>query len=429
MEKVQYSKGAVGGEISLPPSKSVAHRALLCAALSGGCCNISPIENSGDMQATFHFIRAMGAELLFDESAKQVEIKPGKKPENCTVNCLESGSTLRFVIPILAAMGIPATFTGGGRLPERPIGIYGQILHGVHCVGEGLPFHISGTLESGRFDVPGNISSQFITGLLLALPLLSGNSEIHLSTKLESESYVNLTLDVMKDFGVEARKTEYGYFIYGNQKYCSRDYEVEADWSHAAFFLSMAAFTKEKIILRGLRQNSPQGDRAVAALFAQMGVSVALNADCLTAWNPHCGEPFHGLHAIAVNASDIPDLVPPLAITAALCQGETVISHAARLRLKESDRLKALCGAIAALGGSVRETEDGLVLQGVKMLSGGQAFGCSDHRIVMSMAAAASASQAPVTVTEPWSIRKSYPGFFSDYGQLGGVCHVLNMGQ
>lgn len=423
MNTVSYRGGAQGGTVYLPPSKSVAHRALICAALSGGKCRISPIDNSSDMQATIRFIKALGREVIYNPLEKLVEIGPGISRDNVEINCGESGSTLRFIIPVCAALGLNAFFTGEGRLPERPIGIYTDILRGVSVKGRCLPYSISGRLKSGDFSLPGNISSQFITGLLLALPLLQGDSRILLTSKLESESYVNISLSVLKDFGIEARREDYGYFVPGGQSYKPMDYRVEGDWSHAAFFLSIAAFAKKPIRLMNLRQDSLQGDKRCAQLFSEMGLKISFTQGALVAEAPE-----NGIRAIAVNAEDIPDMVPALAVTMALARGKSEITGAARLRIKESDRLSAMAQAINTLGGNVKELADSLIIDGVQALKGGIVQGCNDHRIVMSLAAAAAVSKEPVSVTDPHSIEKSYPDFYKDYVNLGGVADVLDMG-
>ena len=302
--------------------------------------------------------------------------------------------------------------------------------HGVSYRDPGddsLPLTISGQLTPGAYQVPGNISSQFITGLLLALPLLPGDSDILLTTPLESEGYVNLTLQAMAQFGVTALPTEQGWHVPGRQSYRPQNAPVEGDWSQAAFFLAMAALAPggEAVELSGLSPQSRQGDRACVELFQNFGLSIRWQGDRLLARNPHAGEPFHGLRGQAIDAAQIPDMVPALSVCAALSRGETRIYNAQRLRLKESDRLAAMEQALTALGGKVRATADGLVIQGVETLSGGLAQGANDHRVVMALAAAALGSRGPVTVTDAWSIRKSYPKFFTDFESLGGKAHVV----
>lgn len=408
MSRVVLSPGVLNGRILLPPSKSAAHRAVICAALAGGRALFPPDEPlSDDIRATQQAMEKIcGAAGPVD------------------VDCGESGSTLRFLIPVAAALGLSAEFTGRGRLPERPLGVYTECLpqHGVRCeTTGGLPLKMDGQLTAGRFVLPGNVSSQFITGLLLALPLLSGDSEIRLSSPLESAGYVDMTLEIMRAFGVTAEPAPNGWHVPGSQRYRAQEYRVERDWSQAAFFLSAGALGGT-LELEGLNPDSRQGDRAAEALFAAMGARTEWKGSLL------CVSP-GTLRATEIDAAQIPDLVPALAATAALCSGTTRIYNAQRLRIKESNRLAAMADGLNRLGAAVRETPDGLSITGVQTLRGGTARGCNDHRIVMALAVAALCADGPVTITDAQSIRKSYPSFFEDYNQLGGNANVIDMGE
>lgn len=423
MTTAMFTPSFLKGEVTVPPSKSDVHRAVLCAALAKGISRIEPVALSKDIKATIDCVTAMGAKTRFEGDALIVDGREMFSNISCRLHCCESGSTLRFVIPIAAAGGIDALFTGEGRLPERPIGIYTEILPkaGVKCITSGgLPFEISGQLQSGDFSLPGNISSQFITGLLLSLPLLSGNSRIILTTELESEGYVTLTLDVMKKFGVEAQRTDYGYFIKGNQQYTAADYKTQGDWSQAAFFICAGAINGD-VTVKGVSQSSSQRDKDICGLVKDFCADISWGEDFVKVRKS-------SLHGIKIDARQIPDIVPVLAVTAAYAQGETVIYNAERLRIKESDRLQAISQAVNACGGDIEETEDGLIIRGVKALKGGKALGCNDHRIVMSMATAAVGSEKEIYVTDPMSINKSYPDFFKDYNSLGGKADVIDLG-
>ena len=264
MAEVTYRPAHVKGEVRIPPSKSAAHRALLSAALCKTPCRVGPIDHSADMEATLNGVCAMGGTVKAEENGVLC-IAPGTAPQSVTVDCGESGSTLRFLIPVFAALGIEATFVGHCRLPKRPIGVYTDLLpqHGVTVeTAGGLPFHITGKLQSGDFRVPGNISSQFITGLLFALPLLKKDSTVTLTTPLESKGYIDLTIEVLAGFGVKIEETETGWHISGGQTYRAEHYTVEGDWSQAAFFLSEAAVSGGPIRLLGLSEASLQGDKA-----------------------------------------------------------------------------------------------------------------------------------------------------------------------
>lgn len=429
MAEVTFRPSKVTGRVRIPPSKSGAHRALICGALCPSGCTVSPVDTSEDMFATLNGIRAMGRTAELADGT--VHIGPGGLPSSpVTVDCGESGSTLRFLIPIFAALGITATFVGRGRLPERPIGVYTALLpqHGVQVETEGgLPLTVSGRLQSGEFRLPGNISSQFITGLLFALPLLDGDSVITLTTETESKGYIDMTVGVLRDFGIKVEETETGWAVPGGQCYSGTQYTVEGDWSQAAFYLSLAAVGGGPITLSGLSADSLQGDKACMDLWRQFGLRITEENGEITAENPCVERPFRGLHGISIDAAQIPDMVPALAVTAAFAEGETVIYNAARLRIKESDRLGAMEEAISALGGEVTATPDGLVIRGRTHLAGGRAEGKNDHRIPMALAAAG--CDCTVTVTDAMSIRKSYPGFYRDLQSIGGDPDVIDMGQ
>ena len=423
MDFVQVYPGNLQGTVTIPPSKSDAHRAVICAALSRGVSKIAPIELSEDITATLRAVETLGVSVRLEENVLTVDGSALGTARSRELDCGESGSTLRFFIPIAAALGLPVRFTGRGRLPQRPLGTYLECLPpaGVNCQSTGgLPFSIHGKLQGGRFAVAGNVSSQFITGLLLALPLTGEDSEIVLTTPLQSAGYVEMTIRTMAAFGVTVEKTMAGYRIAGGQRYQPQNYAVESDWSQAGFYLAAGALGS-RLALHGLRRDSIQGDRTAEAVFSAFGAQLEWQGKALIV-SPGV------LRGIAVDASQIPDLVPPIAAAAALAEGESKITGAGRLRLKESDRLAAMASAINALGGSVQEGEDGLVIQGVSSLKGGRVSGCNDHRVVMAMAVAALRAGGPVEITDPHSIRKSYPSFFKEYNRLGGNAHVFHMG-
>ena len=435
---VVYGSRFSGGTLTLPPSKSAAHRALISAALSGGRSVVFPVDHSKDMEATLTAVRALGRHAIFDRDNQCAFFQSGADSASTgEIDCLESGSTLRFLIPIAAAFGGTWRFCGSGRLPQRPLGVYEKLLpeHGVTfqtlSPPDSLPLQISGKLTPGLFEVPGNISSQFITGLLFALPLLDADSEIKLTTPLESSGYVDLTISVLHKFGIEIQQTEGGWKIPGGQQYQSRSYMVERDWSQAAFFLSMAALAPngEAITLCGLDPESKQGDRTCVSIFEGFGLKSEWNNRELKVWNPNAQKPFGGLRGQVIDVSQVPDMVPALAVCAALSEGETRIIGASRLRLKESDRLAAMEHAINRLGGHCASDEDSLTIQGVPALTGGRVEGENDHRIVMALAAAALRSQGEIEVTDEQSIQKSYPGFFADFQQLGGDARVVDLGR
>lgn len=400
MSIVKIENSILQGTLTVPPSKSAAHRALICSFLANGG-DVSPIIDSKDMNATVGAINAL---------------KNGEQ----AVDCIESGSTLRFMIPVAAALGKSVTFVGSGKLPERPIGDYLRLLpqHGVDCVSEGgLPLTISGKLTGGKFEIAGDVSSQYITGLLIALPLLDEDSEIVLTTPLQSKPYVDMTIKVMADYGVTVEQREGSYFIKGNQSYLVRDYVVEADWSQTAFFLVAGALFGD-ITLEGLDFESTQGDKEIVNILKRFGANITCNDTSVNVKKSKlCG--------IEIDATDIPDMVPSLAVCGAYAQGKTVIKGAERLRLKESDRIESVVENLKALGVDITATADGMIINGSKVL-GGKLKGYNDHRIVMAMSIAALGADGEVIIDDAQSINKSYPHFFEDYNKLGGKANVLS---
>ena len=421
MSLAVISPSVIRGTLTPPPSKSAAHRLLIAAALAGEG-RVRGLSLSADMEATLRAVRGLGVSVRLDgDAACFAPAPPSSSPSPLPVDCGESGSTLRFLIPLYAARGIPAVFTGHGRLPERPLGVYADCLppHGVTLsAASGLPLTVTGRLTGGDFALPGDVSSQFITGLLFALPLCREDSRIRLTTPLESAGYVDMTLQVLRQAGIRVEPLEDGWFIPGSQTYRPLDTAVESDWSQAAFLLAAGALGGE-VTLTGLNPASAQGDREALSLFRRFGAAVEEAPGRIVCRKAP-------LHGIDIDAAQIPDLVPVLAVTAALADGVTHITGAARLRLKESDRLAAVADGIRRLGGRVEEGPDSLTSTGVSRLAGGRAEGYNDHRIVMALSMAALGCEAPVTVTDAQSVAKSWPAFFEDYRAIGGTAHVID---
>ncbi|MGI5923839.1 MAG: 3-phosphoshikimate 1-carboxyvinyltransferase [Lentisphaeria bacterium] len=425
-QHVTITPGRLCGRVAIPPSKSAAHRAIIAAALSNGRCRVSPIAASDDIVATGNAMAALGAESRSDGSALMIcGLHDGnaatKAPASpLLIDCAESGSTLRFLIPIVGALGREAVFTGRGRLAERPMAEYLHCLaqHGMSFSSDcGLPLSSGGRLQPGTYVLPGNISSQYITGLLFALPMLTGDSVITLSSELQSAGYVDLSLAILTEAGIRIDATAHGWAIPGGQHYQARDYKVEGDWSQAAFFLAAATIGGD-ISISGLKRDSQQGDRAAEELFKQFGASITWDSD----GNLHARH--NQTRGIAIDAAQIPDLVPALAACAALCPGQTRIFNAERLRAKESDRLAAMQRALSALGADISERDDGLIINGVERLRGAGVDGANDHRIVMACAIAALRADSPVSISHPQSVNKSYPDFFAHFRSIGGSANV-----
>ena len=422
MSDVKFSPFVPNGTVNVPPSKSDVHRAIICAAMANGVSRISPVALSNDIKATIGCIKALGADAVLENNVLTVDGTNMYKNKTALLDCGESGSTLRFFIPIAAVGNINATFVGKGKLPQRPIGIFTEALPkaGTVCKTEGgLPLEIKGQLKSGIFKIPGNVSSQFITGLLLALPILEGDSEIVLTSPLESVGYIAMTIRTMKQFGVNIQATEKGWHIKGGQSYKTCDYTTYGDWSQAAFFMVLGAVSG-KVTVKGVAKDSTQGDKKCAEILARFGAKVTQLDNEVTVEK---GE----LKAITIDASQIPDLVPVLSVCAAFAEGTTKIINAERLRIKECDRLKATAELLNNLGGKVKELSDGLEITGVSSLKGGNVNGYNDHRIVMSAAVCAARSDEDITATFAMSINKSYPDFYIDYNSIGGKANVLDL--
>lgn len=406
------------GEISAVASKSDAHRLLILSALSKGKTHVCMEQRSADIDATLECLAALGAQVSEEPGGVSV-IGIGRTCENPLLDCKESGSTLRFLLPVAAAVCEKAQFVGRGRLPERPIGelIRAMEAHGVTFTAERLPLSISGKLMGGTYSLPGNISSQYLTGLLLALPLLSESSRIQLTTRLESAAYVEITLHALRRFGVQVSKKQDSFEIPGRQKFRSPgQITVEGDWSNAAFFLAAGALGAP-VRVAGLSLTSLQGDRAILDALMAFGAAVEATGDAIRV----APAPLNGCE---IDVADTPDLLPVLAVLGACARGETRLVNAARLRLKESDRLASVSDMLRALGGDVLELPDALVIRG-GALHGGAVDSRNDHRIVMAAAVASVCCSGEVTIFGADAVQKSYPAFFSDFNRLGGKASVV----
>lgn len=407
------------GIVEIPPSKSLSHRAVICGALASaaGRCLIGNPGSSEDLDATLRAVTALG--FRWEPAGDKLALTgrpPRPAPTVTLIDCGESASTLRLTLPLAALEGCETHFTGSEGLFRRPLTPYREALapSGVELRPERNGVRLSGRLQSGVYRLPGDQSSQFVSGLLLALPLLPGDSELRLTTPLESRPYVEMTLEVMAEFGVEVRALPDGYKIPGGQRYRPADYTVEGDYSQAAFFLAAAALGCP-VECAGLREHSSQGDREILSILRAMGAQVRRSGNRLTVTADR-------LRGVTVSARQIPDLIPPLAALCCFCEGESRITDARRLRLKESDRLRALSTQLGALGADIREEGDSLVIHGQPWLRGGAADACGDHRVAMALAVAALRCRTPVRLTGADTIKKSYPSFWEDFEKEEMAC-------
>lgn len=403
------------GNVKVISSKSLSHRYVIASGLAQGVSVIKNVLLSDDLTYTKRALSSFGVQFDGDNVKGSLLHYDGKE-----IDCGESGSTLRFMIPIAMMQNQEVRFTGKGKLPVRPLDVYRELFKNQNIlfkhIGENeLPLIVKGPLSGGTYDLRGDVSSQFITGLLFALPLAKNDSKINLTTPLASKDYVELTLDVLKEFGIDIKRVEQGFEIKGNQKYQVVTTEVEGDFSQAAFFL-VAGLIGDEVILSGLNPNSKQGDKKILDLLIQMGGHITFDEEKRV---------YHALpsvtHGIEIDLTDIPDLGPILMVLAALSQGVTHFKGVSRLRIKESDRLKAMEIALKQLGVSMTIKNDEAWIEGVDYFKGNVILdGASDHRIVMALSIASIKTKGSITITSSESITKSYPTFFEIFNHLGG---------
>lgn len=431
------------GRLDALPSKSHAHRVLIAQKLAR-------MQNGEAANAD----NAHGSEI--PTFSKDIEAT-----KNCLaqldsgsprLNCIESGSTMRFMLPVAMALRDEAVFIGTGKLPSRPISPLREEMERNGCTfSPGTPAAdaadipdgfseictIRGQLQPGTYRLAGNISSQFITGLLFALPLLDGDSTLELTTALESAGYVDLTLDVLRDFGImiDEKRSPEGfntYVINGSQRYTEpADVTVQGDWSNAAFWLACGALGGD-VTLDGVDMTSSQRDKEFADILMQMGAHLEVSS-CGTSMDSTSATgglssircTGNGLSAADIDVAQIPDLVPVLATVMALADGASEITHAERLRIKESDRIFTVHDFLSKLGADITDEGSGLSVRGKRTLSGGEVYGHNDHRIVMAAAVASCGCTGPVIIRGAEAVNKSYPDFFRDFAALGGeVCEL-----
>ena len=371
------------GDITVIPSKSMAHRYLICAAFADNPTQLRCADTNRDIEATADCLRALGADIIRTETGYTV-FPIAKAPKNAVLDCCESGSTLRFMLPIVGALGVDGTFLMGGRLPQRPLSPLWEEMERMGCSlsrpAENT-IRCEGKLQPGAYTIDGGISSQYITGLLFALSLISGETELFVSGKIESQPYITMTEEAMS--------------LFGAPRYHSPGcVTVEGDWSNGAFWVA-AQFLDNPLSVHGLNAISIQGDRAITDHLVSMREGQAV-----------------------INVSDIPDLVPIMAVFAASREGAT-FTNIQRLRLKESDRVQTTVDMICALGGKAEATDDTLTVRGTG-LTGGTVDSHNDHRIAMAAAIAATVCRKPVRILGAEAVNKSYPKFWEEYRRLGG---------
>lgn len=413
--KAIISKGLLKGTVNVPSSKSLCHRAIIAACLANGKSIIRNVTYSNDILATIEGMKALGATInrydeyleIFGSNVKRI---------NKVIDANESGSTLRFLIPIATTINEDVTFVGKNNLPNRPLDVYFDIFNeqGIKYEYQDkyLPLTISGALHPGVYNVRGDVSSQFITGLLYALPLLNGESVINITTPLESKGYIDLTLDVLKKFGIIVEKLKKGYKIPGNQKYKPFDYIVEGDFSQAAFYL-VADMLGSEVSLKQMKLNSLQGDKKILNDIMDFGGLIYYDNELLSCKRRENKR-------ARINFSQSPDLGPILSVLAALSKGKSKFVDVKRLRIKECDRVSAMEEELTKLGANVYSSYDKMKFVGVDALHGAVVDAHKDHRIAMALAIAGTVCDGDVTILNAECVSKSYPNFFEDFASLGG---------
>lgn len=378
------------GTIPAIPSKSQAHRLLICAAFADKPTQLRCADTNRDIEATVNCLQALGTQILRTDSGYSI-FPISSVPETATLNCCESGSTLRFLLPVVGALGIDATFHMEGRLPDRPLSPLWEEMERMGCIltrPSENTIRCTGQLIPGVYRIDGSVSSQYITGLLFALSLMNEESILEITGTVESRPYIDMTRDALHLFGIDPNHLGSGQF-HTPGYLC-----VEGDWSNSAFFLTADALGSD-IILEDLNETSTQGDRAIQTILPMLQAGVS-----------------------TISAADIPDLIPILSVAAASCHG-AVFTNIQRLRLKESDRVASIIAMIEGLGGVAWATEDTLTIGNIP-LRGGIVDSVNDHRIAMAAAIAATVCSEPVTILGADAVNKSYPHFWDDYVHLGG---------
>ena len=414
---IKRASDQISGTITAPPSKSMAHRAVLCAALAEGRSHITNLEFSKDISATLGAAAQLCANVHTGREDAVVEGLGHFVPLTAPVDCCESGSTLRFLIPLASLTGQEVTFTGRGRLMERPQSVYETLYREQNLRFEqsSAGLTVEGTLTPGEYRLAGNVSSQFISGLLFALPLLSGDSTLHLIPPVESRSYIDMTRAVQAAFGVQSRwLDENTLFLPGNQHYHPCDYTVEGDYSQAAFPAVLGAVCGG-VTITGLAPETLQGDAVLLDILRRCGAQFTREGDAVT----FAKAPLRG---VDIDLADCPDLGPVLMVLGLLCEGTTVIRNAERLRLKESDRIAAMEAELRAVGGLVESEGGTITVQGCAdrlHAPAGVLHGHNDHRVVMSLAVLALSTGLALTVDDAEAITKSWPNFFDAIKPLG----------
>lgn len=425
MTRIAITPKKIKGSVQVPPSKSLAHRAIICASLARGKSIIRNIEYSKDIEATISAMKELGTMIFQYDDYLEIDGTTTFFRNNCEIDCCESGSTLRFIVPISIVCEANVHFKGEGRLGKRPLDVYYHIFDQQNISylyrENVLDLYIRGQLQGGEFEIPGDVSSQFISGLLFALPLMDQDSKIIITSPLQSKGYIDLTIQMLNQYGIEIIHHDYQEFIIrGRQQYQPCDYSVEADFSQAAFYLVAGALGND-VTMKGLNLETKQGDKEAVQILEKMGC-------CLTPVDDG-HQMYPGiLTATTIDGSQCPDIIPVIALACAMSRGVSHIVNIERLRIKECDRLKATVEVINQLGGIAKEEKDSMIIEGVSSLHGGMVSSYNDHRMAMMEAIASTVCEDVVVIDQKECVQKSYPSFWEHFESLGGVYDEFDMG-
>ena len=422
---VKIKPNEIKGKMKSIPSKSLLHRAIILSGIARDREIILEQVNtiSEDIEATLTCIEKLGAKTKVEGDSIRITSLGNIKKSKVELHCKESGTTLRLLLPLVSTFSKEATVDCSEGLRKRPIRELIETLEesGLYFKEKGFPINISGNVTTDFFKISGDISSQYVSGLLLLSSLLDQRSSIYLTTKLESRAYVNITIKVLRDFGIIVNELEEGVFeIYGGRDKIlpPKEYQIEGDWSNAAFFL-VGGCLGDSIKMSGLNLESSQGDKKIVQILKKAGAILTCSDDFISSNRSH-------LNSFEVDFSETPDLFPILSVVAALSKGQSILKGGERLKLKESNRIESTFQMLKSLGADVKKRDDGLIIQGKEILDGGIVNSFNDHRIVMSATMASIKCKEPVSIVNAGAVKKSYPNFFDDFKKVGGIFDVIS---
>lgn len=422
---VKIKPNEIKGKMKSIPSKSLLHRAIILSGIAKDREIILEQVNtiSEDIETTLTCIEKLGAKTKVEGDSIRITSLGNIKKSKVELHCKESGTTLRLLLPLVSTFSKEATVDCSEGLRKRPIRELIETLEesGLYFKEKGFPINISGNVTTDFFKISGDISSQYVSGLLLLSSLLDQRSSIYLTTKLESRAYVNITIKVLRDFGIIVNELEEGVFeIYGGRDKIlpPKEYQIEGDWSNAAFFL-VGGCLGDSIKMSGLNLESSQGDKKIVQILKKAGAILTCSDDFISSNRSH-------LNSFEVDFSETPDLFPILSVVAALSKGQSILKGGERLKLKESNRIESTFQMLKSLGADVKKRDDGLIIQGKEILDGGIVNSFNDHRIVMSATMASIKCKEPVSIVNAGAVKKSYPNFFDDFKKVGGIFDVIS---